>query len=98
MLWSNYHSFYFLLIFQCLELSVYVSDVCISENLPEVELVSLVSESLPKYKLRADTITDFTNYQNQDWGIKQPPLVPAHSLQLSNEQIEEVFKYFSKYV
>lgn len=70
--------------------------MCISEDLPEIELVSLVSESLPQYKLRADTVTDFTLYRHQDWGIKSPPLVTAQELQLSNEQITEVLKYFGK--
>lgn len=69
-----------------------------SEDLPEIELISLVSDSLPQYKLRADTVTDFTNYRHKDWGINQPPLVTAQELQLSNEQITEVFKYFSKYL
>ena len=68
--------------------------MCTSDQLPEVELISLVGETLPKYKLRADTITDFTAYQHQDWGIQQPPLVYAQDLQLSNEQIQEVFRYF----
>lgn len=75
---------------------MYSIDVCISDQLPEVELISLLEENLPQYRLRADTITDFTNYQHQDWGVQQPALIQAHDLQLSNEQIEEVFKYFSK--
>lgn len=75
-------------------MTVNVIDVCISEQLPEVELISLIGETLPRYKLRADTITDFTTYQHEDWGIKQPPLIYAQDLQLSNEQIQEVFKYF----
>lgn len=71
--------------------------MCIGEDLPEIELVSLVSESLPQYKLRADTVTDFTNYSHEDWGIKQPPLVAAQDLPLSNAQISEVLKYFRKF-
>lgn len=71
--------------------------MCISDQLPEVELISLVGETLPRYKLRADTITDFTDYHHQDWGIQQPSPASAHDLQLSNDQIREVFKYFRKY-
>lgn len=74
-----------------------LTDVCISDQLPEVELISLVGETLPKYKLRADTLTDFSAYNHQDWGVQQP-LIYAQDLQLSTEQIEEVFKYFSKLV
>lgn len=70
--------------------------MCISEQLPEVELISLVEESLPRYRLRADTITDFTDYKHQDWGVKQPPLIRAQDLQLTHLQIQEVFKYFCK--
>ena len=38
----------------------YFSDVHSGERLPEVELISLVEEQIPKYKLRADTLTSFT--------------------------------------
>jgi len=78
-----------------LQTLVIFADVCIGEDLPEVELVSLLTESLPNYRLRADTVTDFTIYRHQDWGINTP-LVKASDLQLSNAQIDELFKYFSK--
>lgn len=72
------------------------TDVCTSDQLPEIELVSILTESLPSYKLRANTITDFSSYNTQDWGVAQPPLIQAQDLQLSLEQISEVFKYFCK--
>ncbi|XP_010156884.1 PREDICTED: trafficking kinesin-binding protein 2 isoform X2 [Eurypyga helias] len=41
-----------------------ISDVCSSEDLPEVELVSMLEEQLPDYKLRVDSLY---LYENQDW-------------------------------
>lgn len=35
-------------------------EICNNENLPEVELISLLEETIPQYKLRADTLTQFT--------------------------------------
>ncbi|KFQ94806.1 Trafficking kinesin-binding protein 2, partial [Nipponia nippon] len=45
-----------------------LSDVCSSEDLPEVELVSMLEEQLPDYKLRVDSLY---LYENQDW-IQSP--------------------------
>ncbi|NWH72464.1 TRAK2 protein, partial [Piaya cayana] len=41
-----------------------LSDACSSEDLPEVELVSMLEEQLPDYKLRVDSLY---LYENQDW-------------------------------
>ncbi|NXN92493.1 TRAK2 protein, partial [Rhinopomastus cyanomelas] len=41
-----------------------LSDVCSSEDLPEVELVSMLEEQLPDYKLQVDSLY---LYENQDW-------------------------------
>ncbi|KAM6396326.1 trafficking kinesin-binding protein 2 isoform 2-T3 [Pluvialis apricaria] len=41
-----------------------ISDVCSTEDLPEVELVSMLEEQLPDYKLRVDSLY---LYENQDW-------------------------------
>ncbi|NXY14496.1 TRAK2 protein, partial [Atrichornis clamosus] len=41
-----------------------LSDVCSNEDLPEVELVSMLEEQLPDYKLRVDSLY---LYENQDW-------------------------------
>lgn len=48
--------FYFLLSFV---------DLCSSEQLPEVEIFSLLEEQIPKYKIRADSMTSFVGYENQ---------------------------------
>ncbi|NWS10664.1 TRAK2 protein, partial [Pachyramphus minor] len=40
------------------------SDVCSNEDLPEVELVSMLEEQLPDYKLRVDSLY---LYENKDW-------------------------------
>lgn len=41
------------------------ADLCSSEHLPEIEIFSLLEEQIPKYKIRADTLTQFTGYENQ---------------------------------
>lgn len=47
-----------------LSISVF-TDLCSSEHLPEVEIFSLLEEQIPKYKIRADTLTQFSGYENQ---------------------------------
>lgn len=75
--------------------SLWFVDVCNLGNLPEVEILSLIEEQIPKYRLRADTITNFCGYDNQDW--IQTPLIPIdEDLELSNDQIQETLKYFGK--
>jgi hypothetical protein len=37
-----------------------VLDVCSGGELPEVEIISLLEEQIPRYRLRADTLTQFT--------------------------------------
>ncbi|GAB1600514.1 trafficking kinesin-binding protein 1-like isoform X2 [Argonauta hians] len=70
-----------------------ITDVCNRADLPEVEILSLLEEQIPKYKLRADTITDFRGYDNEDW--IQTPLIPLDDdIELTTEQIEETLKYF----
>lgn len=39
-------------------LSVF-TEVCNSDEVPEVEIVSLLQEHIPKYRLRADSLTRF---------------------------------------
>ncbi|XP_062926146.1 trafficking kinesin-binding protein 1 isoform X5 [Mobula hypostoma] len=65
------------------------SDVCNSTNLPEVEIISLLEEQLPHYKLRADTIY---GYDYDDW-LHTPLISPDVNIDLTNEQIEETLKY-----
>lgn len=71
--------------------------MCYSEDLPEVDLVSLLEEQIPRYVLRADTLTDFAGYDNQDW-IRTPVLPPEADLPLSPELIDETLKYFGEYL
>ncbi|KAJ8004859.1 hypothetical protein DPEC_G00140680 [Dallia pectoralis] len=67
-----------------------ITDVCNGTDLPEVEIISLLEEQLPHYKLRADTIY---GYDHDDW-LHTPLLSPDTNLDLTVEQIQETFKYF----
>lgn len=71
-----------------------LSDGCSSEDLPEVELVSLLEEQLPDYKLRVDSLY---LYENPDWiqptachGRLPEIASPAHQ--------EDSFRYMSESV
>ncbi|XP_019748563.1 trafficking kinesin-binding protein 1-like isoform X2 [Hippocampus comes] len=65
-------------------------NVCNNTDLPELEIISLLEEQLPVYKLRADTIF---GYEQDDW-LHTPLVDPNSSLDLTTEQIEETLKYF----
>lgn len=68
------------------------SDLC--SELPELEIVSLLSEGQPSYTLRADSVF---GYDHDDW--LHTPLVPREVvLGLTHEQIEETLKYFREYL
>ncbi|KAG5842402.1 hypothetical protein ANANG_G00177280 [Anguilla anguilla] len=67
-----------------------ITDVCNSTDLPEVEIISLLEEQLPLYKLRADTIF---GYDHDDW-LHTPLISPDVSIDLTTEQIDETLKYF----
>ncbi|KAJ7404577.1 trafficking kinesin-binding protein 1 isoform X4 [Willisornis vidua] len=69
-----------------------ITDVCNSTNLPEVEIISLLEEQLPHYKLRADTIY---GYDHDDW-LHTPLISPDANIDLTTEQIEETLKYFRR--
>ncbi|XP_037913728.1 trafficking kinesin-binding protein milt isoform X3 [Hermetia illucens] len=72
-----------------------LTDICSCETLPEVEIFSLLEESIPKYKIRADAITQFAGYENQDWFVPSPALpIPPEGLHLTKEQIRETLNYF----
>ena len=71
------------------------TDLCNDADLPEVEILSLIEEQIPLYRLRADTITEFKGYENQDW-IQTPVLPLIDDADLSPELTEEVLKYFGK--
>lgn len=65
-----------------------LTDLC--SELPELEIVSLLSEGQPSYTLRADSVF---GYDHDDW--LHTPLVPREVvLGLTHEQIEETLKYF----
>lgn len=68
-------------------------DVCNSTDLPEFEIISLLEEQLPVYRLRADTVY---GYDNDDW-LHTPLVASDASLELTSEQIEETLKYFRKF-
>ncbi|EPY83660.1 trafficking kinesin-binding protein 1 [Camelus ferus] len=67
-----------------------ITDVCNSTDLPEVEIISLLEEQLPHYRLRADTIY---GYDHDDW-LHTPLISPDANIDLTTEQIEETLKYF----
>uniref|UniRef100_A0A673ZHX7 Trafficking kinesin-binding protein 1-like n=1 Tax=Salmo trutta TaxID=8032 RepID=A0A673ZHX7_SALTR len=66
-----------------------LSELC-SGGDSEVEIVSLLSEGLPNYTLRADCMF---GYDHDDW-LHTPLLPPEVALGLTHDQIEETLKYF----
>nr|XP_050846559.1 trafficking kinesin-binding protein milt isoform X3 [Vespula vulgaris] len=72
-----------------------ITEVCSGGELPEVEIISLLEEQIPRYRLRADTLTEFQGYENADWFIPSPALKTEDvDLKLSPEQIRETLNYF----
>ncbi|XP_068986899.1 trafficking kinesin-binding protein milt isoform X4 [Bombus flavifrons] len=72
-----------------------ITEVCSGAELPEVEIISLLEEQIPRYRLRADTLTQFQGYENADWFIPSPALKSIDvDLKLSPEQIRETLNYF----
>ncbi|XP_039860329.1 trafficking kinesin-binding protein 1 [Simochromis diagramma] len=65
-----------------------LTDLC--SDLPELEIVSLLSEGQPNYTLRADSVF---GYDNDDW-LHTPLVPPEVVLGLTHDQIEETLKYF----
>ncbi|XP_066089326.1 trafficking kinesin-binding protein 2 [Saccopteryx bilineata] len=66
-----------------------ITDVCSNEDRPEVELVSLLEEQLPQYRLKVDSLF---LYENQDW--TQSSHEQHHvSGALSPVLAEETFRY-----
>ncbi|KGL97396.1 Trafficking kinesin-binding protein 2, partial [Charadrius vociferus] len=66
-----------------------LSDVCSTEDLPEVELVSMLEEQLPDYKLRVDSLY---LYENQDW--IQSPACHGHLPEITSPvHDEDPFRY-----
>uniref|UniRef100_A0A7N8XAR3 Trafficking kinesin protein 1 n=1 Tax=Mastacembelus armatus TaxID=205130 RepID=A0A7N8XAR3_9TELE len=81
---SSFNKYYIVLSFSV------CADVCNNTDLPELEIISLLEEQLPLYKLRADTIF---GYDQDDW-LHTPLVDPNSTLDLTTEQIEETLKYF----
>jgi trafficking kinesin-binding protein 1 len=69
--------------------------VCNDEDPDEVEILSLIQEQIPRYRLRADSISNFGGYSHQDW-IQTPLIDLDADLNLSNLQITETLKYFGE--
>ncbi|KAL5005743.1 hypothetical protein ScPMuIL_016901 [Solemya velum] len=70
-----------------------ITDVCNSASISEVEIISLIEEQIPKYRLRADTISSFRGYDDESW--IQTPIIPLDDdIDLTDEQIAETLKYF----
>lgn len=70
-----------------------ITDICNTSDV-EVELVSLIEEQIPLYRLRADTLTQFSGYDNEDWYVHTPVISPDAEIDLSPELIEGTLKYF----
>lgn len=66
-----------------------ITDVCSNDDLPEVELVNLLEEQLPQYKLRVDSLF---LYENQDWTQSSHQQQNASDA-LSPVLAEETFRY-----
>lgn len=68
--------------------------VLVADNNSEVELISLIEEKIPKYKLRFDTITEFTGYQHNDWLIETPLIDLDAPIDLNPLILRETLNYF----
>lgn len=72
-----------------------LTDLSCCSSGAEVELVSLIEEQLPRYRLRADTLTEFGGYDKEDWSIVPSPCLPSpDTLDLTPELIKETLNYF----
>ncbi|XP_068516848.1 huntingtin-associated protein 1 isoform X3 [Anas acuta] len=67
-----------------------ITDLCSGGDVPEVEIISLLGEQLPRYKLRADTVF---GYDHDDW-LRAPPAPPEPAAPLTPQQISETLQYF----
>ena len=74
---------------------LFVSDLCNDADPDEVEILSLIQEQIPRYRLRADSVSDFGGYSHQDW-IQTPLINLDTDLDLTDLQIAESLKYFSE--
>ncbi|XP_036611506.1 huntingtin-associated protein 1, partial [Trichosurus vulpecula] len=65
-----------------------LTELC--NDVPEVEIITLLGEQLPHYKLRADSVF---GYEHHDW-IQTPMVPPDVSQHLTPTQIQETLQYF----
>lgn len=72
---------------------LFSTDVYHSQEVPEVELVNLLEDQLPQYKLRVDSLY---LYDHQDWIQHSPPHQSNGLGSLSPVLAEETFRYMSK--
>ncbi|XP_062451323.1 huntingtin-associated protein 1 [Rhea pennata] len=67
-----------------------VTDLRGGGNVPEVEIISLLGERLPRYTLRVDTVF---GYDHDDW-LRVPLVPPEAPAALTPRQTEETLQYF----
>lgn len=67
-------------------------DIHTQTNLAEIEIVSLIQELIPRYRLRADT--DFV-CSNEDF-LQTPRINGSEFEPLTNPQIRALLDYYSK--
>ncbi|XP_043859189.1 huntingtin-associated protein 1 [Dromiciops gliroides] len=65
-----------------------LTELC--NDVPEVEIITLLGEQLPHYKLRADSVF---GYEHHDW-IQTPMVPPDVPKHLTPTQIQETLQYF----
>ena len=58
-----------------------------------MEIVSLVEETIPRYQLKQDYLTQFGGAEHEDWVVQTPALSSGPSL-LTPEQAEATLQYF----
>ena len=77
-----------------------LTDLHSSTAVPEVEVISLLGEELPRYRLRADYLTEFGGYANSDFAdasVIETPCLPNEDekglVGLTAEQAEATLEY-----
>ncbi|KAL8183676.1 UNVERIFIED_CONTAM: Trafficking kinesin-binding protein 2 [Gekko kuhli] len=69
-----------------------ITDICTDDDLPEVELVSMLEEQLPQYKLRVDSLY---LSENEDW--TPSPSHRGHLPEITSPVLaEETFRYMKE--
>ena len=77
-----------------------LTDLHSSPAVPEVEVISLLDEELPRYRLRADYLTEFGGYANADFAdasVIETPCLPEGDEErlvgLTGEQAEATLEF-----